>query len=79
MWLNPKFKVKVLKFVYDELIKYRHDAGDNYRLITEAIAKIVAKPFLWVAIQNIVKTILTPSKIEKRLKPHKRIDIGKML
>ena len=22
MWLNPSFKVKVLKFVYDELIKY---------------------------------------------------------
>lgn len=29
MWINPKFKVKVLKFVYDELIKYRHEARDN--------------------------------------------------
>jgi hypothetical protein len=35
MWINPKFKVKVLKFVYDELIKYRHYAGDNYKLLTE--------------------------------------------
>jgi len=31
MWLNPSFKVKVIKFVYDELIKYRNDAGDAYR------------------------------------------------
>lgn len=31
MWLNPTFKVKVLKFVYDELIKYRNDAGNAYR------------------------------------------------
>ena len=31
MWLNPKFKLQVIKFVYDELIKYRHSAGDNYK------------------------------------------------
>jgi hypothetical protein len=57
MWINPKFKFKVLKFVYDELIKYRHDAGDNYKLLTHAIAKIVTKPFLPIAIQNIAKAI----------------------
>lgn len=57
MWLNPKFKVKVLKFVYDELIKYRHDAGDNYILLSQGVAKIVSKPFLPVAIQNIAKAI----------------------
>lgn len=26
MWINPKFKVKVLKFVNNELIKYENDA-----------------------------------------------------
>ena len=57
MWINPKFKVKVLKFVYDELIKNRHDAGDNYRLLAEAVAKIVDRAFLPVAIQNIAKAI----------------------
>ena len=25
MWINPAFKIKVLKFVYDELLKYRND------------------------------------------------------
>jgi hypothetical protein len=57
MWLNPKFEYQVIKFVYDELIKYRHDAGDNYILLTKAIAKIVSKPFLHVAIQNIARAI----------------------
>ena len=57
MWINPKFEVKVIKFVYDEIIKYRHDAGDNYRLLSKSVAKIVDKPFLPVAIQNIAKAI----------------------
>ena len=30
MWLEPKFKVQVIKFVYDELISLRCNAGDNY-------------------------------------------------
>ena len=57
MWINPRFEVKVIKFVYDELIKQRHDAGDNYKLLAEAVSKIVTKPFLPVAIQNIAKAI----------------------
>jgi KilA-N domain len=57
MWINPKFKLQVIKFVYDELIKNRHDAGDNYRLLAESVSKIVTKPFLPMAIQNIAKAI----------------------
>jgi hypothetical protein len=57
MWLNPKFKVKVIKFVYDELIKNRHDAGDNYRILSQSVSKIVDKAFLPVAIQNVAKAI----------------------
>lgn len=30
MWINPKFKLVVIKFVYDQLIKQRHHAGDDY-------------------------------------------------
>src|SRR5690554_2264233 len=30
MWLNPRFKYHVLKFVYDQLIEQRHAAGDMY-------------------------------------------------
>jgi hypothetical protein len=39
MWLNSSFKVKVLRFVYDELIKYRHGAGDMYVGLSKAITK----------------------------------------
>lgn len=30
MWLNPRFEVQVIKFVYDQMLKYRNDAGDAY-------------------------------------------------
>lgn len=40
MWINPKFELQVIKFVYDELIKFRHLAGDNYNVLTAAIAKL---------------------------------------
>lgn len=43
MWINPSFKYDVLKFVYDELIKYRNEAGDAYREMSEAVAKLSKK------------------------------------
>lgn len=36
MYLNPRFEVQVLRFVYDELIRNRHKAGDNYKNLTSA-------------------------------------------
>lgn len=50
MWLNPTFKVQVLKFVYDELIKERNDAGDNYILLSASGVKIKGYDFREVAI-----------------------------
>lgn len=43
MWLNPYFKVKVIKFVYDQMIKYRNEAGDAYKELSAAIYNIVDK------------------------------------
>lgn len=40
MWLNPRFEVKVIKFVQDELIKFRTDCGDNYVSLTSALSSI---------------------------------------
>lgn len=37
MWLSADFEVKVIKWVYDNLIKVRHEAGDHYLEMTEAI------------------------------------------
>ena len=53
MWLNPAFKVKVIKFVYDQLIKYRNDAGDAYKELSTAIQGIVHKDFMPKAMQKV--------------------------
>lgn len=43
MWINPKFKYDVLKFVSDQMIKYRNEAGDAYRDLPSAVQKIAGK------------------------------------
>ena len=43
MHLNPEFEVKVLKFVYDQLIDYRIKLGDRYQSFSAAGAKIGCK------------------------------------
>lgn len=53
MWLNPRFKVKVLKFVYDEMIKYRNEAGDAYKEPAIAVGKLVSKEFMPIAMKRI--------------------------
>lgn len=40
MWLNPRFKVKVLKFVSDQMLTYRNEAGDAYKELASAMNKI---------------------------------------
>lgn len=37
MWLSPEFKVTVIKWVYDNLIKLRNDAGDSFKEVNEAL------------------------------------------
>ena len=39
MWLNPRFEVQVIKFVYDEMIKYRNEAGESFVSIYNRILK----------------------------------------
>lgn len=53
MWLNPAFKVKVLKFVQDEMIKFRNEAGDNYREMAAAVQRIVSRDFMPTAIKKV--------------------------
>jgi len=39
MYLNPKFKYDVIKFVHDQLIEFRHNAGDNYIGLMSAVQR----------------------------------------
>ena len=43
MWINPEFKYDVLKFVYDQLVEYRNQAGNSYRRMCERIAQVSKK------------------------------------
>lgn len=38
-WLSPEFEVKVIKFVYDNLIEFRLQAGDHYTEMAKTIAE----------------------------------------
>lgn len=56
MWLNPKFKVQVIKFIFDEMVEFRNKAGDNYKLLTAAasIFPDVDYPYIAKALNHIV-------------------------
>lgn len=53
MWINPEFKYDVIKFVYDEMIRYRNEAGDAYRELSSAVMKIVPKDYMPKAMRKI--------------------------
>lgn len=57
MWLNPRFEVKVIKFVYDQMIQYRNEAGDAYKYLSAAVSKLVEKPFMAGAMTQISKGV----------------------
>lgn len=57
MWINSEFKYEVLKFVYDQLILYRNEAGDSYQNLTKQVSKLVSKDLLPGAIQSVARGI----------------------
>ncbi len=64
MWINPKFKFQVIKFVYDELIKKRNDAGDGYVKLSSSGVKLkgynfveVAKAIQWIVYKTTGKEL----------------------
>ena len=57
MYLSPRFEYHVLRFVSDELIKYRNEAGDAYKEMSSAVAKIVPSAFLPTSIQKVAQAL----------------------
>lgn len=55
MWLNPTFKVKVLKFVSDQMLSYRNEAGEAYKALASAISHIVPKNTIREYMETIAK------------------------
>lgn len=57
MWINPRFEVKVIKFVHDQLIQYRNEAGNSYRELSSAISKLVGKDDIAKAMAHVAKAL----------------------
>lgn len=43
MWINPKFEVQVIKWIYDNLILFRHEAGDYFKEMMNSLQKRLLK------------------------------------
>ncbi len=72
MWLNTDFKYDVIKFVYDQLIKYRNEAGDTYMEMCEAISKISKRQDVAHNISNIASAIniIVYGRHEREIRNH---------
>ena len=57
MYLSPRFEYHVLKFVADEMIRYRNDAGDAYKQLSSAVMKIVPRDFMPTAMKKIAEAL----------------------
>lgn len=65
MWLNPKFEVQVMKWIYDNLIHLRNEVGDHYKEMTDAIEKRYlewsgghkANPLIYIQEANFLKEL----------------------
>ena len=63
--INPKLKVVVYKWIFDELIKYRNNSGDSYKKLTGSIVLMLSNK------SNFKKEI---SKVAKRIKKECDVD-----
>lgn len=57
MWLNPTFKVKVLKFVSDQMLSYRNEVGEAYKQLASAVKKVVPADEMQAYMRTIAKGI----------------------
>lgn len=57
MWINPTFEVKVLRFVYDEMIKFRNLSGDAYPTMCKAVKSILPEDIFREKIQDLARSL----------------------
>lgn len=57
MWINPRFEVKVIRFVYDEMIQYRNLAGDAYPAMCHAVCSILPGDIFQKKIKDLAKSL----------------------
>lgn len=57
MWINPRFEVKVIRFVYDEMIKFRNLAGDAYPSMCRAVRSILPEDVFREKIKDLARSL----------------------
>lgn len=57
MWINPSFKYDVIKFVYDEMIKFRNFAGDAYPSMCRAVRSIMPEPIFREKVKDLARSL----------------------
>lgn len=57
MWINPRFEVKVIRFVYDEMIQYRNLAGDAYPRMCAAVCSILPRDVFKQKVRDLAKSL----------------------
>ena len=57
MYLSPRFEYHVLRFVADEMIKYRNLAGDSYKELGSAVSKLVPREFVATAMKKVAEAL----------------------
>lgn len=67
MWLNPSFKYEVLKFVHDQLLDFRNDAGDQYKELAAAMKKLPDPNYIKMA-QSLNYVVFNNHERDKRNK-----------
>jgi len=40
LWLNPRLKVEIYKWLQDHLLQFRNDSGDSYKIMVGSLYKI---------------------------------------
>lgn len=83
MWLNPRFEIQVIKFIYDQLIAFRHEAGDNYNGLTSAVQRFagidysrLAKGLNWIVFdkhENGIRQTATQEQLKELVDLQKKL------
>lgn len=56
--INPRLKVEVYEWMFDQLIKYRNDSGDSYKAMCGALyARARAHTSFYLYVQDVAKKI----------------------
>lgn len=57
MWLNPRFELQVIKFVHDQLLAYRDEAGEAYKELCTAVYQLVGKDKMRESVKDVGKAL----------------------